>query len=117
MKKIQSSMSAIALFAAFAAPMPVFAAPPKNIKELIDIVIGILRLLVPLLFALALVAFLYGGFMFIVHAANPVKRKEGGMFLLYGIIGLFVMFSVWGLVGILTSTFGLSPVLPSFPVN
>jgi hypothetical protein len=35
--------------------------------------------------------------------------------MLWGIIALFVMFSVWGLVGILASTFGVRVCLPGAP--
>lgn len=37
---------------------------------------------------------------------GPEDRKEGGMRILYGIIGLFVIISIWGLVSVLQNSFG-----------
>lgn len=60
---------------------------------------------VPLVFAVAFLVFIYGVFTyFIAGAASDEKRETGRQFMLYGIIGFFVMISVWGLVRILTGT-------------
>ncbi len=50
------------------------------------------------LFALAFVYFLWGGLTYIQNAADPEKRSEGAQGMLYGIIGLAVMMSSFGLV-------------------
>jgi hypothetical protein len=50
---------------------------------------------------------------FIINADEEAKREQGKQFMIWGIIALAVMLSVWGLVGILSNTFGLSgSVLP-----
>jgi hypothetical protein len=56
--------------------------------------------------ALGVVSFLYGIALYISRAGDEGKRKEGVQFMTYGIIGLFVMVSVWALVGILSGTIG-----------
>jgi Type IV secretion system pilin len=43
------------------------------------------------------------------------KREEGKTAVYYGIIALFVMTAIWGLVNILDSTFGLSGGNPITP--
>ncbi len=40
---------------------------------------------------------------------DETKRAEGRQFVLWGILGLVVLFSVWALVNILLSTFGIAP--------
>ena len=65
-----------------------------------------------LLIGLAVVFFLVGVVKFMFSAGDVEKRKEGRTMMIYGIIGLFVMVSVWGLVGILTGTFHLNNRLP-----
>jgi len=75
--------------------------------------------LVPLIFAAAFIAFLWGVFQyFILGGANEEKRKEGRVFILYGIIGLVVMLSIWGIVNLLTNSLsfgsGSHPPLPTF---
>lgn len=65
--------------------------------------------IIPLIFALATVMFVWGAVnFFIINADEEAKRGQGKQFMIWGIISLAVMLSVWGLVGILTSTFGIN---------
>ena len=77
-----------------------------NALSLKDKLIGILDLAVQVLIAAAVVLFLYGVVKYIASGEDETKRKEAKNYIIYGIVGLFVMVSVWGLVGILTGTFG-----------
>ena len=70
--------------------------------------IDILNLTVQVLIAAAVVLFLFGVVKYIASGEDETKRKEAKSYIVYGIIGLFVMVSVWGLVGILTGTFGVN---------
>ncbi|MFZ3011718.1 MAG: pilin [Minisyncoccia bacterium] len=69
---------------------------------------------IPFMFAIAIAMFIWGAVkFFIINADEEAKREQGKQFMIWGIIALAVMMSVWGLVGILTSTFGESgSVLP-----
>jgi hypothetical protein len=60
-----------------------------------------------LLFALALLYFLYGVLVYIQNAENPEKRKEGGRHMMYGVLGLVIMFGVYGILAILKNTFSI----------
>lgn len=73
--------------------------------------IGALNLVVvPVIFSLAGAAFVWGVVnYFILHGDEEAKREEGRKFVLWGLIGLVVLFSVWGLVNILLSTLGIAP--------
>lgn len=71
------------------------------------IISGILDPLAVLLVSAAVVVFLYGVFKF-VRAEDDKGKQEGRDFIIWGIVGLFVMVSVWGLVNILQSTFSLT---------
>jgi|CXWL01.1.fsa_nt_gi hypothetical protein len=77
------------------------------------------RLLVPLIFAIAFVVFLWGIYeYFILGGANEEKRKEGGKLAMAGIIGFVIMIAVWGIVGLLVNSLGFDtrgrPPLPTF---
>jgi hypothetical protein len=69
-----------------------------TIVPIIDAVI------VPLLYALAFLFFLYGVARYFFSGKED-DRKEGRSFALWGIIALAVLFSVWGLVRVLLLSF------------
>lgn len=85
-------------------PSMVFAAPPTSLQDLIGRFQEIINGLVPLAMSLAVLAFIWGLAVYIYNADVPAKRKEGYMFMVYGIIALFVMTAMWGLVAVLNST-------------
>jgi hypothetical protein len=74
-------------------------------------VIGLLNTVaVPVIFALSFAAFVWGVMnYFFLHGGNEEKRSEGRQFVLWGILGMVVIFSVWGFVNILLSTLGVTP--------
>ncbi|XKT75110.1 MAG: hypothetical protein ACJKSS_03035 [Patescibacteria group bacterium UBA2103] len=105
------TLSGLALYAVAVTPL-LAAAQFENagsIEGLADAVINFINgTLVPLVFALALIVFVWGLFTsFILGGTSEDKRKEGQQLMLWGIIAFFVMVSVWGLVNILVGTFGL----------
>lgn len=73
--------------------------------------------IVPLLVALALAGFVYGIIKFFLNPDNEEKKKDGKSFMFWGLITLFVIVTLWGIVGILSNTFleGQRPVLPHLP--
>lgn len=85
-----------------------------------SIVLGLINtVLVPLLFAVAFIVFLYGiAKTYIFSHGEPSEVVEGHKLLLWGLIGFAIMVSVWGIVNVVTDTFGLnrrgSPDTPTF---
>ena len=77
--------------------------------------------LVPLIFALAFIVFIYGiADAYIFSRGEPGEVERGHKLMLWGLIGFFVMVSVWGLVNILTGsvTFGnTSATIPGTGFN
>lgn len=102
---IFSSVTVLTLF--FTSYDTALSAPARNFKDLVtNTIIGdILNPTVLLLIALAIIFFLWGVFKFMI--AEGDKKEDGKQFMLWGIVGIFVMVSVWGLVSILASTFKL----------
>ena len=66
--------------------------------------------LIGLLFSLALLLFLWGVFVFISNPDNEEKRRTGQRHILWGVIGMVVMFGVYGLLAFLSNTFGLDAI-------
>jgi len=109
MQKIKKFIPAALIFT----PGLVFAVSDFN--ELATTVSGILSTIVGLLIAFAVVMFLYGVVKYITAGAEEEKKKEARNVIIYGIIGIFAMVSVWGLVGILKNTFDLEDTPISVP--
>ncbi len=66
------------------------------------------QLIVPVIFALAFLTFVWGVFdLFFLSVGDVQKQNKARSFILYGLIGMAVLFSVWGLVSVLLNTFGL----------
>jgi hypothetical protein len=65
--------------------------------------------LIPLLFGIALLVFLWGIFKyFILGGGDEGKREEGKQLMLYAIIGFVVMVSVFGIVNMIANGLGFS---------
>jgi len=104
--------------ASFAIPLISLAATSINtISDVGAFIIGTINgVLVPVLFAVAFIVFLWGAFKtFILGAANEEAKKNGKDLMLYSLIGFFVMVSIWGLVKILTGTVNLDNTGPDTP--
>ena len=69
---------------------------------------------IPFIFAVAMVSFVWGAVkFFIINSDEEAKREQGKQFMIWSIIALAVMISVWGLVNIVSVTFGIhNSVLP-----
>ena len=104
--------------AAFALPLVSFAAV-GSISDAGSLVITTINnVLVPVLFAVAFIVFLWGVFYtFILGAASEEVKDKGKNLMLWGLIGFFVMISVWGLVNVLTGSISLNPGPPVLPVT
>jgi len=115
MKKIIYTLSLLALSVS---AIPVLAATPKDFKSLVENVFigGILRPIVPLLIGLGVVVFIYG-VLILMFSEGGEKKEEGKQYMLWGIIGIFVMVSVWGLVNILSGSFQLNNTPPVIKIE
>jgi hypothetical protein len=105
MKKIAASL--------FLLSLPVLAFAQQNFGEINDfanrISSFIQHTLIPLLFAVALLVFLYGVFKyFILGGGDDTKREEGKQLMLYAVIGFVVMVSIWGIVNMIANGLGFS---------
>jgi len=89
--------------------MGMFACGASNICRVASTILYIINyVLVPVLFAVAFIVFLYGIVLkYIFSHGDPDKVSEGHKLLLWGLIGFVVMISLWGLVNVIANTFGL----------
>ena len=67
----------------------------------------ILNPIIWLLFACAVGYFLYGVFVFIQNQDNEEAQKTGKNHMLWGILGIFFMIAVYGILGLIAKTLGV----------
>ncbi len=70
----------------------------------------IINPLISFLFALAIIYFLYGIFQFISNQDNEEKKTAGKAHMIWGVIGIAIMLSVWTLLNIILSTFNITDI-------
>lgn len=85
----------------------------------LKIIFLINTVLVPLIFAIAFIVFLWGvAKTYILSNGNEGDVEKGHKLILWGVIGFVVMVSLWGLVNVVGNTFGLTGVMaPEFPFS
>jgi hypothetical protein len=85
----------------------------NGVGGVVGCIIGFFDAAVYLIIAASIVYIIWGAFTMI---RSEDKREDAKKTIYYGVIGLFVMVSVWGLVHILDNTFQLSgqgPIAPT----
>ena len=92
--------------------LPFAAGAVESINDLFNLTEDIINKLAPLLIAIAVIILLIGIINYIRAGDDEEKRSKGRNEMIYGIIGLFVMVSIWGLVAILSGTFNLNNDIP-----
>ena len=73
--------------------------------ELVDLFVDLIRSAVTVLIGLGLVIFLWGVVMFIYKSGSPKAHTYGREMLVWGLIAMFVMVSVWGILGLAQTSF------------
>lgn len=85
-----------------------FIASAQTIENIVAKIQSIATLLVPIFITIALIYFIYGVIKYITAGGEEEERKKARNTIIYGIIGLFAIVSVWGLITILNRFFGVS---------
>lgn len=62
---------------------------------------------IQLIFAAAVLYFVYGVFTYIRRSDDSSERINGANHILWSSVGLFIMISVWGIIAILEKTVGV----------
>ncbi len=71
-----------------------------------NILTNIVNPLILLMVGVAVIFFLWGVFEFIRNADSSEERKKGGMHMLFGALGLFIMSTAYGVLNLILGTIG-----------
>lgn len=98
---------------------PMFAlAFPSDFKGFVDQIVDLIYTAIPIIASIALLIFFWGLARFILNAGDAKGKIEGKMFMTWGLVGLFVMVSFWGIIRFAYNDFGFTrpfgvPTLPA----
>lgn len=88
------------------APVVSFAAL-NGLLGLLGSLRALINAVIPVIFGLAFLYFFWGTGQFILKAGEPKAREEGKQKMIWGIVALFVMFSIYGILNWISSTIGI----------
>ncbi len=88
-------------------PLVAFATEHWTVRSIVNKLLAeVINPIIVLLFALATAAFIWGIILYVIGGqGSPEKAKTGRSVMLWGIIGMFIMASAWGIVTILCDFF------------
>ncbi len=87
-----------------------------GVETLLKETLKVINLLIPVCLGLSLLYFFWGVGQFILHdAGNDKTREDGKKKMLWGIIALFVMFSLFGILRFIGDSLGVETGLPTGP--
>lgn len=91
-----------------------------NLETLLRSVGRLVDIALPIVVALALLAFFWGLARFIFGGAE--SKEEGKSLMIWGIVALFIMISVWGIIRFIGNAIGVNPeaspiTVPSVPLK
>lgn len=87
-------------------------AEPQTLKTIARLVAEYLNIGISLIIGLAVVVFVWN--VFIYFFTEQKEKKDAGMYVLYSVIGFFVILSFWGIVAVFRNTINLDDKPPSF---
>ena len=75
-----------------------------------SVVAQIINPIILLLAAVAAVVFLWGVFEFIRNAGSDTERAKGKEAILWGLVGLVIIFGAYGIINFALGVFNLAPI-------
>lgn len=85
-------------------PLAAFAQDTTAIENYIDVFLGFLDTLPPLFLTVAVVFTLWGIVRFVAAGDNDEMRAKGKKTMLWGVVGIVLMVSLWGIINIVNDT-------------
>ena len=93
----------------FILPVFVFAQQPDPdptyLHTLITAFLPLINILIKVALSVGLLMFIWGLVKFITHSGNEKSIEQGRQFMIWGVIILFVMVSVWGIIALMQTMF------------
>ena len=102
MNHIQIKLKHALTFVTLGLPLMAFA-KTNTLKDLAVVIVGYFNIALELMMGLAVVMFVWYVIKYFIQPND--KRKEAGAYVMWALVGFFVILSMWGLVNIVIATF------------
>ena len=70
-----------------------------------------------LMFGLAMLAFFWGLAKYIFNAGNEDKKEDGKSIMIWGVVALFIMASIWGIINFISTQLNLTDSTATGPAS
>lgn len=80
---------------------------PSSLRDIMCIFVILVLDFIPYVVVIAFGAFLMGLVRYVGNGDNEEKRAAGNKLMIYGIVGFFFMFSIWGILKLFVKSFNL----------
>jgi uncharacterized membrane protein YgcG len=97
--------------ALFLTPLTTFAYT-QSLSDLSILAVKYFNQAIYVIVALAVLVFVWNIYRYFFKA-DPENKKEAGLYVMYSVIGFFVIIAFWGLVNIVSNTLNLNNNIPS----
>jgi hypothetical protein len=87
-----------------------FLTSGATFSSIVQDLVGLINLMVGVLAPLALVVFFYGLAKYVYNVGDSHGHKEARETILWSLVALFVLFSVWGILALMNEAFFGGPV-------
>lgn len=108
-KEIYKNLKYLPYTVSFVFPIIASAQSLRTLETLVREAGNIIRLTTPIVFGLALLFFIWGMAIFILNAGEPKMREEGKQRMIWGIVAMFVIISIFGLAEFINRSLGINP--------
>lgn len=82
----------------------------KTIQKIFEYILELIDTSIVILVGVALVLFLWGILKYFWYSNSEEKRRQGNAFMVYGVLSLLVITSLWGFIYLFADLFGIKLV-------
>ena len=96
----------LVIFGSLMAPWLASAQGTGDLASFVFVIGNIVNILVPIVSTLAVVYFFYGLATFILSAGDEDKAKKGKGIMIWGVVAMFIIVTIFGIIGFMQQTIG-----------
>lgn len=88
----------------------------SSFESLVQVFINLIKLALPVMVGLAVLVFFKGLIVFIAKSGDAKSHEEGRSLMIWGVLALFIMVSVFGILRLFSADLGFDFGLPLLPI-